>query len=103
MGKLAASVLIGLLAIGAFHALAQGRIDVRPTLTAVGTSSSNGVSFAWFFDPQNRTVHICRTGQDANAPLECKASALPVHCGAPKVRANANFPRSVVGVRLRSM
>jgi hypothetical protein len=75
MAKLAASVLIGLLAIAAVHALAQSRIDVRPALTAMGTSSSNGVSFAWFFDTQSRTVHVCRTGQNINAPLDCRASA----------------------------
>lgn len=74
MTKLAASVLIGLLAIAAAHALAQTRIDVRPTLTAVGTSSSDGVSFAWFFDPQSRTVHVCRTAKPG-APLDCSPNA----------------------------
>ena len=75
MGKLAASIVVALIAGYGFHALAQPRIDVRPTLAALGTSSSNGVSFAWFFDPQSRTVHVCRAGQNASAALDCRSTA----------------------------
>jgi hypothetical protein len=78
LSKLASLAVVALLAGFGLHALAQSRIDVRPTVTPIGTSSSNGVSFAWFFDANNRTVHVCRTGQGINAPLDCRAtSALP--------------------------
>ena len=75
MGKLVASVVIAALAGYGLHAFAQSRIDVRPAVTPMGTASSNGVSFAWFFDANNRTVHVCRAGQTAGAPLDCRASA----------------------------
>ena len=77
MRTLAASVVIALLAGFGLHALAQSRIDVRPAPTPIGTSSSNGVSFAWFYDAHHRTVYVCRAGQ-ANAAPECRtAAALP--------------------------
>lgn len=74
MRKLAAALLIALLAGFGWHVLAQSRIDVRPAVTAIGTSSSNGVSFAWFFDANSRTVYVCRAGSDASTPLDCKAT-----------------------------
>ena len=74
MGKLAVSLVIALLAGYGLHALAQSRIDVRPAVTPMGTSSSNGVSFAWFFDANSRTVHVCRAGQNPGAPLDCRAA-----------------------------
>ena len=78
MGKIAAFILSAVLAAYGFHALAQTRIDVRPTVTPMGTSSSNGVSFAWFFDANSRTVHVCRAAQGADTPLDCRAAtALP--------------------------
>lgn len=75
MRKLAAAVLIALVSGYGWHALAQSRIDVRTALTPMGTSSSNGVSFAWFFDANNRTVHVCRAGAPASPALDCRASA----------------------------
>jgi hypothetical protein len=51
----------------------QGRIDVRTAVTPMGTSSSNGVSFAWFYDSTDRSVHVCRTAQDSGAGIDCKA------------------------------
>ena len=56
------------------HALAQGRLDVRPALAPIGTSSSNGISFAWFYDPTDRAVYVCRAGSGGDT-LECKAKA----------------------------
>lgn len=57
----------------AWHALAQSRFDVRPAVAPIGTSSSNGVSFAWFYDAAERTVFVCRTsGAEA---VDCKARA----------------------------
>ena len=35
----------------ALHLLAQPRIDTRTAVTPIASSSSNGVSFAWFYDP----------------------------------------------------
>ncbi len=57
------------------HALAQVRSDLRPPLTAIGSSSSNGVSFAWFYDPAERSVVVCRAGSAATDALDCKAHA----------------------------
>ncbi len=68
-------VLSGALLAGyALHAWAQqGRVDLRPAVTAMGTSSSNGVSFAWFYDSTERTVYVCRTTQGAADAIDCKA------------------------------
>ena len=53
----------------------QGRIDVRTAITPMGTSSSNGVSFAWFYDATDRSVHVCRTTQAGGEAIDCKAKA----------------------------
>jgi hypothetical protein len=74
MTKLAIAVVV---VLACSYALAQSRMDARPTVTPMGTSSSNGVSFAWFFDANNRTVHVCRTGAEVKAPLGCSAAPLP--------------------------
>jgi len=73
MIKLTSAVLIAVLTGYAFHAWAQSRmdVDVRPTVTPMGTSSSNGVSFAWFFDAPARTVYLCRANQGSNTSPEC--------------------------------
>jgi len=70
-------LLFGTLLAGyALHAWAQqGRIDVRTAVTPMGTSSSNGVSFAWFYDPTDRSVHVCRTTQAGGDVIDCKAKA----------------------------
>jgi hypothetical protein len=67
------------LSIGyAFHAPAQPRIDTRPAVMPIQSSSSNGVSFAWFYDPAERTVYVCRAGQGGADAVECKArTSLP--------------------------
>jgi hypothetical protein len=69
------TVLLGALLAGyALHAWAQqGRVDVRTAVTPMGTSSSNGVSFAWFYDSTDRSVHVCRTAQAAGDAIDCKA------------------------------
>ena len=72
MARVAALVLIAVLAGFGFHALAQVRADVRPPVTSIGTSSSNGISFAWLYDPTDRTVYVCRTVQGDGA-VDCKA------------------------------
>lgn len=66
--------LAGAIAYGA-HALAQVRTDLRPPVTAIGSSSSNGISFAWFYDPADRSVVVCRAGSSAGSDLDCKAHA----------------------------
>jgi len=73
MTRIVAFTALALLAGFAMHALAQ-RIDVRPAVTPIGSSSSNGVSFAWFYDAQSRMVYVCRGGLPASTP-DCSASA----------------------------
>ena len=76
--RIAAVALVAALGGYALHALAQGRIDIRTAVTTIGTSSSNGVSFAWFYDPADRTVYVCRAGSAAGDAVDCKAkTALP--------------------------
>jgi hypothetical protein len=70
------TALAALFALGvgyALHALAQPRPDFRQSVMPMGNSSSDGVAFAWFYDPADRTVHVCRTGRGAADPLDCKA------------------------------
>ena len=73
MAKFLALTIIAVLAGYAFHALAQIRADVRQQVSAIGSSSSNGISFVWFYDSPERTVYVCRTGQGSGDPVECKA------------------------------
>jgi hypothetical protein len=75
MIKAATLVLVAALTGYGVHALAQSRIDLRPVVTPMGSSSSNGVSFAWFFDSTRRTVYVCRTRERPGSTLECNASA----------------------------
>jgi len=74
MTKLAVLVIVAALAGYAFHAFAQARADIRTAVTIVGTSSSNGISFAWFYDPAVRTVYVCRAGQGAGDGVDCKSN-----------------------------
>jgi hypothetical protein len=77
MVKIAAFVLLAVGAGYGFYAFGQGRLDARPTVVTLGSSSSNGVSFAWLYDPTDRTVYVCRVGSAADT-LDCKAkSTLP--------------------------
>jgi len=70
-----AALIVAAVAAGyGLHALAQNRFDVRPAVAPIGTSSSNGISFAWFYDPTERAVYVCRAGSGSDA-LECKARA----------------------------
>jgi hypothetical protein len=73
MTKVLVAVVLAALAGYGLHGLAQSRIDVRPAVTPVASSSSNGVSFAWFYDTSNHTVYMCRAGQGVSEALECKA------------------------------
>jgi hypothetical protein len=71
-----ATALILALGVGyALHAFAQSRPDFRQGVVPMGSASSNGVGFAWFYDPADRTVHVCRTGPGAGEALDCKAKA----------------------------
>lgn len=74
MRKFTLALLGALLAGCALLAWAQqGRIDVRTAVTPMGTSSSNGVSFAWFYDSTDRSVYVCRTAPAGGDAVDCKA------------------------------
>jgi hypothetical protein len=73
MIKIGSLLLLAAIATYGFHAFAQIRADVRPTMTPISSSSSNGISFAWFYDSTERTVFVCRIGQAAGETVECKA------------------------------
>ncbi len=70
---LCASLLVGGYALYAWAQ--QSRIDVRTAVTPIGTSSSNGTSFAWFYDPTDRSVFVCRTTHAPGDAVDCKAKA----------------------------
>jgi hypothetical protein len=73
MTKIVALLLVVVLAGFGLHAFAQVRADVRPAVTSLGSSSSNGISFAWFYDATERTVYVCRAGHGSGDIVECKA------------------------------
>ncbi len=74
MNKLAIGLSGALLAGVALVGWAQqSRIDVRTAVTPMGTSSSNGVSFAWFYDATDRSVYVCRSAQASGDAIDCKA------------------------------
>ena len=73
MIKIAALLLMAAATGYGFYAFAQGRVDARPAIAAIGTSSSNGISFVWFYEAAERTVYVCRVGQGAADTLDCKA------------------------------
>jgi hypothetical protein len=76
MSKFFVLVIGALLAGYALHAWSQqGRIDVRTAVTPMGTSSSNGVSFAWFYDSTERAVYVCSTTPGAAGGVDCKAKS----------------------------
>ena len=75
MIKIVGLLIIGAIATYGLHAFAQIRADVRPSVTPIASSSSNGVSFAWFYDSSERTVFVCRIGQAPGESVDCKAKA----------------------------
>ena len=79
MIKIAGLFVVVAIAAYGIHASGQLlRADARPAITPIGTSSSNGISVAWFFDSSERVVIACRIGQAAGDALDCKAkTALP--------------------------
>jgi len=74
MIKIAAMMLLATCAVYGLYAFGQGRLDARPTVVTLGSSSSIGAPFAWFYDPTERTVYVCRVAQSADT-LDCKAKA----------------------------
>ncbi len=73
MKKIAALIAVAVIAGYGLHAFAQGRIDLRPSVTPIGSSSSNGISFAWFYDATDRAVYVCRAGHGTGDTVECRA------------------------------
>jgi hypothetical protein len=74
MIRILVPVVVAALAGYALHALAQVRIDTRAAVTAIASSSSEGVSFVWFYDPSDHAVYACQTRGGQNT-VECKARA----------------------------
>jgi hypothetical protein len=73
MIKIVSLLVVAVLAGLGFHALAQIRTDARLPPAPISSSSSNGISFAWFYDSAERAVYVCRTGPgDA---IDCRARA----------------------------
>lgn len=72
MLKTLALLVFAAVATYAIHAFAQVR-DARAVVTSIGSSSSNGTSFAWLYDSSERTVYVCRVG--LNDVVECKSKA----------------------------
>jgi hypothetical protein len=73
MMRIAALAVVAAFAGYALHVFAQSRAEIRTAVTMVGTSSSNGISFAWFYDAADRTVYVCRAGQVAGDAVECRS------------------------------
>jgi hypothetical protein len=73
MFKIAGLLLVAAIATNGILAFAQIRTDARPAVTPIGSSSSNGISFAWFYDGTERTVFVCRIGQAPGDTVDCKA------------------------------
>jgi hypothetical protein len=73
--KIVGLLLFAAIAAYGLHAFGQIRADVRPSVTPIASSSSNGVSFAWFYDSTERMVFVCRIGQTAAESVDCKAKA----------------------------
>jgi hypothetical protein len=71
MTRILVSVIVATLA---GYALAQVRIDTRSAVAAIASSSSEGVSFVWFYDPSDHAVYACQTRGGQNT-VECKARA----------------------------
>jgi predicted GNAT superfamily acetyltransferase len=76
MSKIAAIAFIAVLAGYGIRAVAQREIDVRPAAVPVGTSSSNGVSFAWFYESSERAVYVCRVDAAPRDKVACSAKAM---------------------------
>jgi hypothetical protein len=72
MNKIVGLLVVAGIVTYALHVFAQVRADVRP-LTPIGRSSSNGTSFAWFYDSAERMVLACRIGQTPGDTLDCKS------------------------------
>ena len=73
MIKIVGLFLAAAVATYGLHAFAQSRADVRPSMTPIGSSSSNGISFAWFYASPERTVVVCRIGPAPGDTVDCKA------------------------------
>ena len=72
MNKIVGLLVVAGLVTYALHVFAQVRADVRP-LAPIGSSSSSGTSFAWFYDSAERMVLVCRIGQAPGDTVDCKA------------------------------
>ncbi|HZQ63110.1 MAG TPA: hypothetical protein VFC24_17270 [Casimicrobiaceae bacterium] len=71
------AILMMLSLVGGYavHVLAQPRADLRPAMMPIASSSSNGISFAWFYDQGTRSVVVCRAGSALTEAPDCKSHA----------------------------
>ncbi len=100
MFKTAIALILALCVGYALHAFAQPRADFRQGVLPMGSSSSNGVGFAWFYDPADRTVHVCRTGQGGAKRSTAKRRRRCPDQGARDC-ASRGYPWPRVSVRMR--
>ena len=75
MIKIAGLLLVAAIATYGLHAFGQIRADVRTAVMPIGSSSSNGISYAWFYESNERAVFVCRIGQAPGDTVDCKAKA----------------------------
>ena len=73
MAKVIVVVFIVACAGFGYNAFAQLRTDLRAAVSPIVSSSSNGVSYAWLYDPTDRSVYVCKIGPNAGDALDCKA------------------------------
>jgi len=75
MIKIAGLLLVATITTYGLHAFGQIRADLRTAVMPISSSSSNGFSYAWFYDSNERTVVACRIGQASGDTVDCKAKA----------------------------
>ena len=66
--------LVSILAGYGIYAFAQGRVSVQQPLTPIASSSSNDLSYAWFYDGDARAVYVCRA---SSSTVDCARGTLP--------------------------
>ncbi len=96
MIKIAGLLLVAAIATYGLHAFAQIRADARPTMTPIGSSSSNGISFAGGEAiPERRPMY----GTAPTAPDHATSLALASRVSMKSARAVATPPLCSLSLR----